>query len=69
MHFCVTTLLDPTNIDNPDEEKIELLCKLLMSIGEKLDVKVDETFPPFVTWVLVMCILGLAGPVVFQQVH
>ena len=40
MHYCITTLLDQGNIDNPDEEKIELLCKLMMSVGEKLDTKV-----------------------------
>ena len=39
MHSCIIELLDPGNIDNPDEEKIELLCKLLMSIGKKLDTK------------------------------
>ena len=32
MHYCITTLLDEKN--EPDEEKIELLCKLLQSIGE-----------------------------------
>jgi hypothetical protein len=38
MHYCITTLLDKKNIAAPDEEKIELLCKLLMSIGDRLDV-------------------------------
>jgi hypothetical protein len=38
MHYCITTLLDEKNA--PDEEKIELLCKLLQSIGEKLDTPV-----------------------------
>ena len=39
MHYCITTLLDEKN--EPDEEKIELLCKLLQSIGEKLDTPVS----------------------------
>ncbi len=38
MHYCITTLLDERNIAAPDEEKIGLLCKLLMSIGDRLDV-------------------------------
>ncbi len=38
MHYCITTLFDEKN--EPDEEKVELLCKLFQSIGEKLDTPV-----------------------------
>ncbi|KAL1710170.1 armadillo-type protein [Schizophyllum commune] len=35
MHQCVQKLLD--NVDNPEEEEIESLCKLLTTVGELLD--------------------------------
>ncbi len=38
MHYCITTLLDKKSLAAPDEEKIELLCKLLMSVGDRLDL-------------------------------
>ena len=40
MHYCITTLLDQGSSGKADDEKIELLCKLMMSVGEKLDTKV-----------------------------
>lgn len=35
MHECVKKLLG--NVDNPEEEEIESLCKLLTTVGEQLD--------------------------------
>ncbi len=37
MHECVKKLLG--NVDNPEEEEIESLCKLLMTIGGVLDTQ------------------------------
>lgn len=36
MHECVKKLL--SNVDNPEEEEIESLCKLLSTVGQLLDV-------------------------------
>jgi translation initiation factor 4G len=38
MHFCIKKLLDG-DINNPIEEDIEQLCKLLENVGLKLDVE------------------------------
>lgn len=35
MHECIKKLL--SNVDNPEEEEIESLCKLLTTVGEDLD--------------------------------
>ena len=35
MHECVKKLLG--NVDNPEEEEIESLCKLLTTVGQILD--------------------------------
>ncbi len=37
MHECVKKLLG--NVDNPEEEEIESLCKLLATVGEMLDTQ------------------------------
>jgi translation initiation factor 4G len=37
MHECVKKLLG--NVDNPEEEEIESLCKLLVTVGSMLDIK------------------------------
>ena len=54
MHFCITTLLDASNITKPDDEKIQLLCKLLMSIGAKLDSKVRRR-KAMLVWRVFVC--------------
>lgn len=35
MHECIKKLLG--NVDNPEEEEIESLCKLLTTVGQALD--------------------------------
>lgn len=35
MHECIKKLL--SNVDNPEEEEIESLCKLLITVGQSLD--------------------------------
>ena len=37
MHECVKKLLG--NVDNPEEEEIESLCKLLATVGSMLDTQ------------------------------
>jgi translation initiation factor 4G len=37
MHECVKKLLG--NVDNPEEEEIESLCKLLTTVGNSLDTQ------------------------------
>jgi translation initiation factor 4G len=37
MHECVKKLLG--NVDNPEEEEIESLCKLLATVGSMLDIQ------------------------------
>ena len=38
MHYCVQSLLNHGNIEDPDEENIEALCHLLTMIGKQLEV-------------------------------
>ncbi|KAJ3016220.1 hypothetical protein HKX48_004162 [Thoreauomyces humboldtii] len=37
MHSCVLQLLKNKNVDEPEEEECESLCKLLTTIGQRLD--------------------------------
>ncbi len=56
MHYCMTTLLDERS--EPDEGKVGLLCKLLQSIGEKLDTPVRlraASTPPLLSPIPAVC--------------
>jgi len=44
MHSCVTKLLNNGDIKTPDEENTEALCKLMTTIGSKLDATVEPKF-------------------------
>ena len=42
MHSCVTQLL--SNVSDPEEEDVESLCKLMATIGSKLDIEKAKAF-------------------------